>query len=64
MIEHKDMVSEILTVGIQQYANGDKYEGEWYDNKKNGKGVFYYANGDVYEAEWKNGKPEGKGNLS
>ena len=38
------------------FANGNKYEGEYKDNKKNGKGTYIYANGDKYKGEWKNGK--------
>lgn len=45
-----------------QYSNGDKYEGEWLNDDKNGQGVYYYANGDVYEGEWMNGKLNGRGN--
>ena len=28
--------------------NGNKYEGEWKNNLKNGKGVLYFLNGDVF----------------
>ena len=34
--------------------NGDKYEGEFKNNKKEGKGIIYYKNGDKYEGEWEN----------
>lgn len=43
------------------YANGDKYEGGWRDNQKNGKGTYVYANGDVYEGNWKNDLRSGEG---
>lgn len=29
--------------------NGDKFNGEWADGFKNGKGVYEFANGDYYE---------------
>lgn len=45
------------------HENGDKYEGEYKDNKRNGKGTYYHANGDRYEGEWINGKKCGKGVL-
>ena len=32
--------------GTMNYANGDKYEGEWKDDKQHGKGVFTSASGD------------------
>eukprot|EP00826_Nyctotherus_ovalis_P020286 TRINITY_DN1635_c0_g10_i1.p1 TRINITY_DN1635_c0_g10~~TRINITY_DN1635_c0_g10_i1.p1 ORF type:complete len:527 (+),score=113.99 TRINITY_DN1635_c0_g10_i1:200-1780(+) len=45
------------------YESGDKYEGEYKNNKKNGKGTYYYTNGDRYEGEWINGKQCGTGVL-
>ena len=30
------------------YNNGDKYEGEWKNDKREGKGIYYYNNGDKY----------------
>jgi hypothetical protein len=38
-----------------------KYDGEWKDEKKNGKGVYKFANGGKYEGEWKDGNKHGKG---
>ena len=32
--------------------NGDQYEGEIKENKKNGKGIFIWANGNIYEGDW------------
>jgi hypothetical protein len=34
--------------GIMNYKNGDKYDGEWKDDKCRGNGVKAYANGDKY----------------
>eukprot|EP00826_Nyctotherus_ovalis_P014242 TRINITY_DN1394_c0_g1_i12.p1 TRINITY_DN1394_c0_g1~~TRINITY_DN1394_c0_g1_i12.p1 ORF type:complete len:126 (-),score=63.34 TRINITY_DN1394_c0_g1_i12:124-477(-) len=50
-------------LGELYYNTGERYEGEWQNNKKNGQGTLFYANGDVYEATWHNGKPAGKGKL-
>lgn len=36
------------------YPNGNRYEGEWRDNQRNGNGVLEFANGDKYDGEWKN----------
>jgi hypothetical protein len=44
------------------YANGDKYDGEWKDSKREGKGVQYFAVGTKYDGEWENDKMSGKGN--
>ena len=55
--------------GVMIYKNGAKYEGEWKNDKKNGKGVFtspHYYNcrknvGMKYEGEFKDDKFEGYG---
>ena len=41
-------------------CSSDLYEGEYKDDKKNGKGIFYYNKGDRYEGEFKDGKKNGK----
>ena len=38
------------------HADGDIYEGEWLDDKANGKGTYYHINGAKYEGEWKDDK--------
>ena len=43
------------------YENGDKYEGDWKNGLKEGKGVYYYKNGNRYEGDYQNDKREGKG---
>ena len=40
--------------------NGDKYIGEYVDNKKNGKGEMFFINGDYYNGEYKNDLRNGK----
>ena len=37
-IKRMDMVNKELCIGIYYYNNGDKYDGEWKDDKMNGKG--------------------------
>ncbi len=41
------------------YANGDKYEGTWDENKKMGKGTFTWSSDDKYIGEFDNGIKEG-----
>ena len=43
------------------YKNGDKYEGDWKNDKFDGKGIKYYRNGDKYDGQWKNGQKNGYG---
>ncbi len=40
------------------YPNGDKYEGGWLNNKREGHGVMTYHNGEIYEGKWVNDKRE------
>lgn len=47
--------------GVQVWPDGGKYEGEWHNNKANGKGKFWHADGDVYEGNWKDEKANGYG---
>jgi hypothetical protein len=46
--------------GICYYYNGDKYIGQFANDKLQGKGVYYYSNGDRYECEWNNYKLVGE----
>ena len=41
------------------YQDGN-YEGEFKNDKKNGKGVYYYKNGDREMGDYLNGKKTGK----
>ena len=44
-----------------EWNNGERYEGEWKNDLKDGKGIHYFPNGERYEGEFKNGNAEGKG---
>ncbi len=47
---------------VQNYANGDRYEGEMNaDGKRDGRGVYTTAEGDVYVGEYVSGNRHGKG---
>ena len=46
------------------YANGDKFEGQWKDDLRNGYGRLTFAKaGDFYEGEWQNDTMHGRGVL-
>lgn len=52
---------KINNKGAFTYSNGDRYDGEWKDNRHHGKGVMQYDNGDRYTGDWANDLPHGKG---
>ena len=43
------------------WPDQSKYEGEWKDDARDGKGTFYYVNGDKYVGDWKDDVQHGKG---
>ena len=55
---NKDIVSFYAKI---TYSNGDKYEGQFKDDKYHGQGTKIYSNGDKYEGEFKDGKYHGQG---
>ena len=63
MIRKMEKVKTIIILGILNQVNGDVYDGEWRDDKCNGKGIMDYANGDRYDGNWKNNMKSGKGNI-
>lgn len=51
----------VKTTETIEYPNGNKYEGEVLDGKKNGKGTFFFVNGDRYVGDFENDLREGQG---
>ena len=51
--------------GAMQQASGvvERYEGEWFEGKMQGKGVYFYSDGSVYDGVWVAGKMQGKGSF-
>lgn len=39
--------------GMYQYDNGNLYEGEFKNNKKNGNGIYYFNNNEFIKGQWK-----------
>ena len=55
--------------GTINLNNGDKYVGEWKDDKKNGQGAYTFGNqsqwaGDKYVGEWKDDEMNGQGTAT
>lgn len=36
------------------FPKGARYEGEWKNDRKEGKGCYHFSNGDHYDGEWRN----------
>jgi len=54
--------------GNFNYTNGDKYVGEWKDDKQHGQGTYTFGPGefygDVYVGEYKDGMYHGQGTYT
>ena len=47
----------------QVWPNGDKYEGQMFQDQMHGTGIFTSSQGYVYTGEFRYGKPNGRGKL-
>ena len=48
--------------GEMEYANGDSYDGEWYNDLRCGRGKYIRkANGYIFDCEWVDGLKQGPG---
>ncbi len=50
--------------GTYTYPDGAKYEGEWQNSKRHGRGIWKRPDGMKDEGEWANDKPNGQGTLT
>ena len=56
-----DQTGKRKGLGTKVFRNGDRYEGEWSNDKANGKGRYEHQDGDVYEGFWKDDMAHGQG---
>jgi hypothetical protein len=45
-------------------SNGDKYIGNFLDDRYNGRGTYYWSNGRVYDGDWISGNMCGYGKMT
>ena len=50
--------------GTYTYPDGEKYVGEWKDDKMYGQGTYAFASGDKYVGEYKEDKRHGQGTYT
>ncbi|TNV82428.1 hypothetical protein FGO68_gene4340 [Halteria grandinella] len=56
--------SKLIGLGVKLYDNGDRYEGDFKDGKRNGAGTYWHAaSRDVYDGNWLNNQESGSGVL-
>ena len=48
-------------INIRKFKDGSRYEGEYKNKVREGKGIYHYINGDIYIGEWKNNIFDGNG---
>jgi hypothetical protein len=47
--------------GIELWANRSKYEGEFLNGEKHGKGKLIWQDQSTYQGSWQNGLMDGEG---
>ena len=50
--------------GVKVWPSGARYEGEWRDGKRTGRGTYSWSSGARYEGEWRDGKQSGRGTFT
>ena len=60
--EKKDRSLGYTGKATASYPNGDLFDGDFLDGRREGRGTYRYAsNGDKYEGDWVNSKAHGQG---
>ena len=49
---------------VEEWADGDRYEGGYRDGKRHGRGISTWASGSRYEGDYRDGKLHGRGTLT
>jgi hypothetical protein len=50
--------------GVFISRSGERYEGNWKQGAREGRGICYYANGDKYEGQWTDNQKHGEGKMT
>ena len=49
--------------GIYTWIHGDRFNGNWHQDKMCNFGVYNFSNGSIYEGEFFDGEIQGRGKL-
>ena len=47
--------------GILTFNSGDRYSGQWMDDRMSGEGTYEFSDGDKYVGQWQNNRMHGRG---
>ncbi len=61
MLREEMFIYQSLSLGSERWPDKSKYEGQYLEGKKHGKGVFSWPDGSSYEGQFKNNNIEGYG---
>ncbi|MFP6887458.1 MAG: hypothetical protein VB997_07835, partial [Opitutales bacterium] len=50
-------------MGVYQWNDGSRYEGNFHEDKRHGRGRFTWKTRDVYEGDYQNGQRTGRGSY-
>ena len=59
-----NQTSQTIIAEMQADSFGNRYEGQYLNGKRHGKGSYYFANGDKYIGDWVEDKKHGLGASS
>ena len=54
----------VLCECFVKWVGADCCAGEWFNDMRNGQGVYTYVNGDTYEGEWVDSLRHGQGTYT
>mmetsp|Transcript_24712 Transcript_24712/g.46053 ORF Transcript_24712/g.46053 Transcript_24712/m.46053 type:complete len:492 (-) Transcript_24712:352-1827(-) len=60
----KNALGQLHGKGSFRFSSGNKYDGSYKNNKRDGYGKFVFANGNLYNGEWKEDRRHGQGTYS
>ena len=45
------------------FPDGEKYEGQWFQDQQHGRGIYYFMNNNRYDGMWFQDYQHGKGTM-